>query len=536
MKLISNKARRAQKTKLTSMTQLALHKKLAPNSKVAVLGAGLSGLTFAYFLNRLRPDVQLTIFEQKPKSGGWINTDRVNFGDLAHPVKLEKGPRTLRGVSDGTCMLVDIMMNLGCKQDIMCIDSKSSANRKFLLDKSQNLLQVPPTTPASFLKFLTNPLSSGLFMGICKEPFAPQKSISAGDESVYDFLKRRFGTASIADNLLSAVFHGIYAGNVQKLSANYTLKSLVNMEKEHGSIVKAMFSKMQNSKETAQNETKLNGVLQKYGSSTSSNINQLQKLLKLYPMLGFENGLSTVPDAIETHLAAQENVSIQYGSNLESVEASPSSKKKLIVNGEPLHFDHLHASTVPSNLRISDDLTKFLKTITEVNVALVNIYHPKKDLLGSNIHGFGYLVPRVVDNPQHLLGVIFDSVIENNFLPLFSNQQIEKSTLNYTKITAMLGGHYYNNQIIPSEKIIIQQVKDCLAQHLHFSEKDLNDCKFEFTLAKNSIPEYYVGYDSVPVEEKVAELGVSLGGMKFASGPGLPDCVVKSFEVAHSLS
>ncbi|KAL6950919.1 hypothetical protein ACO0QE_000201 [Hanseniaspora vineae] len=518
------------------MNQLTLHKQLAPNSKVAVLGAGLSGLTFAYFLNRLRPDVQLTIFEQKPRSGGWINTEHVKFENMAHPVKLEKGPRTLRGVSDGTCMLMDIMVNLGCKQEIMCIDSKSSANRKFILDKSKNLLQVPPTTPASFLRFLTNPLSNGIFMGILKEAFTPQKKASAGDESVYDFLKRRFGTASIADNLLSAVFHGIYAGNVQKLSADYTLKSLVNMEKEHGSIVKAILFKMQKSNEKVQGETKLSEVLQKYALSTSNDISQLQKLLKLYPMVGFENGLSTVPTAIEKHLTAQKNVSFQYNSNIASVEAKPLSKQKLIVNGKPLQFDHLHASTVPTNLKVSDDLTKFLKTITEVNVALVNIYHPKKDLLGSSIHGFGYLVPKAVNNPQHLLGVIFDSVIENNFSPLYSKQQVEKSTLNYTKITAMLGGHYYNNQIIPSEKIIIQQVKDCLAQHLHISEQDLNECEFQFTLAKNSIPEYYVGYNSVPIERKVAELGVSLGGMKFASGPGLPDCVAKSFEVAHSLS
>lgn len=50
---------------------------------------------------------------------------------------------------------------------------------------------------------------------IMREPFVKRTSLE--DESIYSFFSRRFNK-DIANNLVSAMVHGIYAGNIHQLS------------------------------------------------------------------------------------------------------------------------------------------------------------------------------------------------------------------------------------------------------------------------------------------------------------------------------
>ena len=104
--------------------------KLLANAKVAVVGGGVSGLTFAYFLSKLRPDIKVTIYESKDRCGGWIHSDLIQdrHGDT---VMVEKGPRTLRGVSDGTVLIVETLRDLGKEDVVQYIASDSDANKKW---------------------------------------------------------------------------------------------------------------------------------------------------------------------------------------------------------------------------------------------------------------------------------------------------------------------------------------------------------------------------------------------------------------------
>jgi oxygen-dependent protoporphyrinogen oxidase len=57
------------------------------------------------------------------------------------------------------------------------------------------------------------------------------------DESVGSLLQRRLGTADIGDNIVSAVFHGIYAGDIYQLSAKSLLPYIWFVDGQSGSFV-----------------------------------------------------------------------------------------------------------------------------------------------------------------------------------------------------------------------------------------------------------------------------------------------------------
>lgn len=66
---------------------------------IAVLGAGISGLTAAFHLGRRFPNTRITVLESQPRAGGWIQTESVDLGPQYGKVVLEGGPRTLRPIS-----------------------------------------------------------------------------------------------------------------------------------------------------------------------------------------------------------------------------------------------------------------------------------------------------------------------------------------------------------------------------------------------------------------------------------------------------
>ena len=49
---------------------------LLPNSRIAIIGAGITGLSAAYYLHRQRPDLQISVLESSSQAGGILQTTR----------------------------------------------------------------------------------------------------------------------------------------------------------------------------------------------------------------------------------------------------------------------------------------------------------------------------------------------------------------------------------------------------------------------------------------------------------------------------
>lgn len=524
--------------------------KLPTNAKVAVVGSGVAGLMFTYFLGKLRPDVTIHLIESQKRTGGWIKSldtkDKNN-----EPVMLEQGPRTLRGVSDGTVLIVDTLKDLNQQSIVQCINANAEANRKFLLDPNDKLVQVP-NSPASAIEFLCNPLGKGLITGFLGEPFRRPPSHPGQDESVSSFIKRRFGSDYIGNNILSAVFHGIYGDDIDHMSAKRTVRKLFDLETKYGSIMKGFY----NSKSDPNEKHQLSQLLSEYQrafNKDEADLKGLSTKLHKYPMLGLKGGLEMFPHLVRQSLNKLSNVNVISGEKVIKINQGKEQEELSVQLSQGKTLTGLnHVRLTPTPARISpmidnEHLAKEFAKIKANSILLVNFYLPKKDVIARKYHGFGYLCPKSSKNPQGLLGVIFDSVIERSFHSLFQNMdanQKSSSPEQYTKLTAMLGGHYLNHnssEIIPSQELTIRAVKDSLNTHLGISFQDLENGMWAFTVAEKCLPRFSIGYDAwqASVEQelhKVYKGTVSVGGMGFAKGPGVPDVIADGLQDAIKLA
>lgn len=523
--------------------------------KVAVIGAGVSGLCFTYFLLKIRPDVQISIFEANTQPGGWIKTEILK--DDAAKLQLEKGPRTLRGVSDGSLLIVDILRQLKLENEVEVMNSKSLANRKWLLDPANKLIQVPNSFKL-MANFLFSDITLGIIPSIFLEPFR-KKTSSTEDESVRSFIQRRFGTPALADNILSAIFHGIYSGDVSKLSAQATLPLLVQLEQKHGSIVKAMFQKLMAKKR----EFKLNPLLSEYEKliSPKAKLSEVSQSLKKYPIMRLNSGLQIFPKALATYLQKLENVKIYYNTPIHSIDLARSS---LRLKDSMSFFDHIHytgdAKSLGKLANVEGPVRSTIQSFEYTTIFLANVYSKRGGLIPQNQEGFGFLVPVRNPNPQSLLGVIYDSDTELDAEKFFIKEQRTDlpARVPYDKITLMMGGHFYNTRGVPSDMVNVKITKEVLSKILavdlskynviirdeaaaeskNISLKD-NDLLISYNLHKDCIPQYNVGfmdkvhkmveYMNTESKGKFTIGGTSLGKL------GVPDCVMNSLEGAINL-
>lgn len=129
---------------------------------------------------------------------------------------------------------------LGLLDDMIITPKRSPAALNRFIYYPDHLVRLPTIRPRlsiqdnakSIINTLTRePLFEGCVPGVLFEHFRPTRPYEQWqeDESVADFISRRFHP-KMADNLVSAMMHGIYAGDIDKLSAQTLLGHLRNLE------------------------------------------------------------------------------------------------------------------------------------------------------------------------------------------------------------------------------------------------------------------------------------------------------------------
>jgi protoporphyrinogen/coproporphyrinogen III oxidase len=198
--------------------------------RVAVIGGGITGLACAFTLkheaSRRSLSLELTVLEASPEIGGHAQTIAED-GWL-----VEKGPN---GFLDREPETLTMIAELGLESRL--VEANPASKRRFIV-RNRKLRRVPDS-PASLLS--SDALGWSAKLRLMAEPFAPGPPAGV-DETVYDFAKRRIG-AEAAESLVDTAVSGISAGDSRVLSVRAQFPMMVEMERDHGSLVRAMFAR-----------------------------------------------------------------------------------------------------------------------------------------------------------------------------------------------------------------------------------------------------------------------------------------------------
>ena len=166
-----------------------------------IIGAGISGLTAAYYLRDHNP----VVYEKTGRVGGWIRTvEKEGF-------LFELGPRGFRPHPD----TLQLCHELGLKP----LPCSKEAKKRFVLLGDQ-------LKPFSLMLLLKNGLLKDLFTKPC------QKS----DESIADFFRRHF-SQNFVENIVDPMVKGIYAGDAEMLSVKNCFPKLWELDQKRGRLL-----------------------------------------------------------------------------------------------------------------------------------------------------------------------------------------------------------------------------------------------------------------------------------------------------------
>ncbi|MCJ1381625.1 oxygen-dependent protoporphyrinogen oxidase [Xylographa soralifera] len=512
--------------------------------EVAILGGGITGLASAFYVSEAFKDVHVTLYEAGSRLGGWLQSTSVDVGN--GKVVFEQGPRTLRPNVPNGLVTLDLLDRLGLQNDILMTSKESVAARNRFIYYPDHLVRMPG--PGSSLlgvlsSMLSEPVFQGLLYGALTEVFRPRPN-DLDDESVGAFVSRKFGPA-VADNIVSAVLHGIYAGDIYQLSAKSILGKVYKTEEQYASVI------LGNMLEATRDDSLvplLDLHMMRYlkpfmvGSNgqplSGTEVFAKVRASSVYTL---KRGLGQLAESLEYALRKLPNVTILMGTAVESLEmVAHGNTSKVQVKSKNAQRSAAGPSTRRYSHVISTISGKTLNSITHpwnclsplagtpsVTVMVVNLYYSNPELLP--IHGFGYLLPRSLpfdQNPERALGVVFDS-----------DATIGQDEIPGTKLTVMLGGHWWNGwDTYPDEEEGAKMAKAILARHLNIIEEPQ---AARVALQKECIPQYTVGHASRMRRASSSLLDHFHGRLRVAgnsySGVGLNDCVRAAKELTMRL-
>ena len=187
--------------------------------KVAIVGAGISGLTTAYYLQK--NGISVDIYEKS------------HIGGKAHTIK--QGEFLFEEGVNGFLDNVPETLELCNELNIPTLRANQNSKIRYIYDDKLYKL---PSSAKDFLFGDILPFSAKLRM--FKEFFIPANPQE--DETVESFTNRRLGEF-FTHRFMKPMTAGIYGSTPDKLSINAAFSKIANLEKEYGGLFKGMMKK-----------------------------------------------------------------------------------------------------------------------------------------------------------------------------------------------------------------------------------------------------------------------------------------------------
>jgi oxygen-dependent protoporphyrinogen oxidase len=333
---------------------------------VVVVGAGISGLTAAYYLRRA--GVEVTVLERGDAPGGTMRT--VRDGDWL----VETGPTS---ALETTPLFAAMFDGLGIGDQRLYADPAS--DRRYIL--RNGALHALPMSPGAFLASSLWTLPGKL--RLLREPFIGR---GLREETIAEFVERRLGREFL-DYAINPFVAGVYAGNPEQLSVRAAFPKLYALEKNYGGLVRGMIGGARERKKRA------------------------EKAKDRAKMFSFAAGMETFPRAIGSFLGG----ALHCGTEVTGVERGTDGTWTVSYRGAGGVASARGGSVIlavpaaaaaglvrPLDGALADSMAK----VYYPPVAEVFLGFPSGAMTRS-LDGFGYLIP--AKERRNILGTIWSS-------------------------------------------------------------------------------------------------------------------------------
>ena len=440
---------------------------------VAVIGAGVTGLTAAFWLKR--NGIPAIVYEAAGRPGGVIQSVRKD-GFLA-----ESGPNTLLETAPEIVQLVRDL-NLEPRR----LYTHPDAEARFVV-RAKRPVAMPSSPPGIFLSSL---LTVGGKFALLREPFIPPRRDGA-EETVAEFVSRRLNREFL-DRLVDALVAGIYAGDPHKLSVQHALPRLAQLETRYGSLIKGQILGARERKKSA------------------------QVARDRAPKFSFNEGLQVLPDT----LAAQ--LEVKFNTPVTGLAKVGNTWRLATPNGDIEHAAVIYCGTAYrlAELQITAEKPVDVSLFSEIHYASVAgvVLGFRREDVTHPCQGFGMLIPRI--EGFKILGTIFSSALFPNRAPA-----------GHLLLSSYVGGERYPELAALAPDDLVNVACHDLAALLGVRGKPV----FVHTaLYPRAIPQYNLGYGKF--KNRMNEIESTAPGLFFAGhfrdGVSLGDSIVSACNTA----
>ena len=398
-----------------------------------IIGAGLSGLTVAHFLQKQRPGAKITILEKGTSPGGAIRSFHQD-GFLA-----EWGAH---GFLDNVEASRELLVDTGLDKEAQKAPLDEFV-RYICLNGKLNLI---PQNPKKILKsnLVSLPAKLRVLADLWKKP-RPE------EQTVADWAAYRFGPSLLP--FVDAVLTGTYAGDLNRLSIDAVFPGIRNLELENGSVIRGLLQKRKEARKKPQAAPKR----------------------KLPAMTSFPQGMGRLPEV----LAADKNIIcgtevVSISKNKEGWEVTAAGKSyragslvlalsvnqslALLQNGSGLAGEAPPLDSIPE-ARI---------------VTIVMGFGASADIP----FGFGYLAPE--QEKRFALGALFST----HMFP-------GRAPKGHMLLEALVGGRRHPEKLKLDDDVLVRETYADLKQLIHLPDPPV------FTRVLRSdhgIPQLEIGY------------------------------------------
>jgi oxygen-dependent protoporphyrinogen oxidase len=456
---------------------------------VAIIGAGITGLTAAFYLKR--QGVPVTVYEAGGRVGGVIQSIRKD-GFLA-----EFGPNTILETSPKIAQLV---RDAGLESRKLNTDPKAEARYVVRYGRP---IEMPGSVPGFFT---TKLFSAKAKLAMLREPFIKPRR-GGVEESIGQFVVRRFNQEFL-DHAIDALVAGIYAGDPHKLSLPHAFPKLKALEDNYGSMIRG----------------------QLFGARARKKSGEVAK--DRAPKFSFDEGLQVLPDT----LVAQLGDSLKLNTPVTKLTQTSDGWRVTTAQGEAEFGAVIYCGTAHRLAGLEIDgraalprsqgdvavqqhrPTEVFSEVSYPPVSAVVLGFRREDVAHS-CAGFGMLIPKI--EGCKILGTIFSS-------SLFPN----RAPVGHVTLTSYIGGARYPGLgLLPPEKLVATVLADL---------RGLLGVKGQpvFTHTKTwpqAIPQYNVGYGKY--RDLLTELEAENKNLFFAGhyrdGVSLGDSIVSGVNIAE---